>query len=48
MIGPVINPTGNMAADLKPAFAFFRTLVPKHPERADFPEWELASGREPD
>ena len=39
VIGPVIRPTGDMAADLKPAFAFFRTLTPKYPERAAFPEW---------
>lgn len=38
VIGPVIRPTGNYAEDLKPAFAFFRTLTPRHPERADFPE----------
>jgi 1-acyl-sn-glycerol-3-phosphate acyltransferase len=39
VIGPVIHPTGDMQADLKPAFAFFRTLRPKHPERAAFPDW---------
>jgi 1-acyl-sn-glycerol-3-phosphate acyltransferase len=38
VIGPVIRPTGNYAEDLKPAFAFFRTIVPKHPERAAFPD----------
>jgi hypothetical protein len=27
-----------MEADLKPAFAFFRTLHPRHPERAGFPD----------
>ncbi len=37
IIGPVIRPTGNYHADLEPAFAFFRTLTPKHPERAAFP-----------
>lgn len=39
VIGPVIRPTGDMQTDLKPAFAFFRTITPKHPERAAFPEW---------
>ena len=38
VFGPVIRPSGNCAEDLKPAFAFFRTLRPKHPERAGFPE----------
>ena len=38
VIGPVIWPTGNYAEDLKPAFAFFRTITPKHPERAAFPD----------
>jgi len=37
VIGPVIHPTGNYAQDMKPAFAFFRTLKPRHPERAAFP-----------
>ena len=38
VIGPVIRPTGNYAEDLKPAFQFFRSISPKHPERAAFPE----------
>ena len=38
VFGPVIRPTGNYAEDLEPAFAFFRTLTPRHPERAAFPE----------
>jgi 1-acyl-sn-glycerol-3-phosphate acyltransferase len=38
VFGPVIHPTGNYAEDLKPAFAFFRTITPKHPARAGFPE----------
>jgi 1-acyl-sn-glycerol-3-phosphate acyltransferase len=37
VFGPVIRPTGDYDADLRPAFAFFRTLTPKHPERAGFP-----------
>jgi 1-acyl-sn-glycerol-3-phosphate acyltransferase len=38
VIGPVIRPSGSYAEDMKPAFAFFRTLTPKHPDRAAFPE----------
>lgn len=38
VFGPLIRPTGNYAEDMKPAFAFFRTLTPKHPERAGFPD----------
>lgn len=38
VFGPVIRPTGNYAADLKPAFTFFRTLTSRHPERAAFPD----------
>ena len=38
VFGPVIRPTGDYAHDLAPAFAFFRTLTPRHPERAAFPD----------
>jgi len=38
VFGPVIHPTGDYAEDMKPAFAFFRTITPRHPERAAFPE----------
>ena len=38
VFGPVIRPTGNYAADMKPAFAFFRTITPRHPERTAFPD----------
>ena len=38
VFGPVIRPTGNYAEDMKPAFAFFRTITPRHPERAAFPD----------
>ena len=38
VFGPVIRPTGNYAEDMTPAFAFFRTLTPRHPERAAFPD----------
>ena len=37
VIGPVIHPTGNCQEDLKPAFAFFRTISPRYPDRAAFP-----------
>lgn len=38
VLGPLIEPTGDFEADMKPAWAFFRTLAPKHPERAMFPD----------
>ena len=38
VFGPVIQPTGDYAADMAPAFAFFRSLRPRHPERAAFPD----------
>lgn len=37
VFGPVIRPTGNYAEDMRPAFDFFRTLIPRYPERAAFP-----------
>lgn len=38
IFGPVIHPTGDFDRDMKPAFDFFRSLRPKHPERAGFPD----------
>lgn len=38
VFGPLIRPTGSYADDLRPAFAFFRSLRPRHPERAAFPD----------
>lgn len=38
VFGPVIRPTGDYAEDMKPAFAFFHTITPKHPERSAFPD----------
>lgn len=38
VFGPVIRPSGDFDTDMKPAWAFFRSLVPKHPERAAFPD----------
>ena len=38
VFGPVINPTGDYLVDMKPAFAFFRSLTPRHPGRAAFPD----------
>jgi 1-acyl-sn-glycerol-3-phosphate acyltransferase len=32
-IGPVIHPTGDYDADMAPAFAFYRGITGKHPER---------------
>ena len=37
IFGPIIHPTGNFERDMAPAFAFFRSLHPRHPERAAFP-----------
>lgn len=37
IIGPIIHPTGDYDADMKPAWVFFRGLAPKNPERAGFP-----------
>ena len=37
VIGPTIHPTGDYDADMAPAFAFFRRLVPLHPERGFIP-----------
>lgn len=36
--GPVITPTGDFDRDMAPAFKFFRSLRPKFPERAGFPD----------
>jgi 1-acyl-sn-glycerol-3-phosphate acyltransferase len=38
VIGPIIRPTGNYEEDLKPAFDFYRSITPRHPERAAFPD----------
>ena len=37
IFGPIIHPTGDYERDMAPAFAFFRSLTPRHPERAAFP-----------
>ena len=37
IFGPVIHPTGDYDRDMAPAFAFFRTLSPRYPERSAFP-----------
>ena len=41
VFGPVIYPTGEYDRDMAPAFAFFRTLTPRHPERAAFPDSDV-------
>jgi 1-acyl-sn-glycerol-3-phosphate acyltransferase len=33
-LGPVIVPTGDYEADMAPAFAFYRSITGKHPERS--------------
>lgn len=38
VFGPRIQPTGDMNKDLAPAWPFFRSLVPRHPENALFPD----------
>lgn len=37
IFGPIIHPTGDFEHDMAPAFAFFRSLSPRHPDRAAFP-----------
>jgi len=37
IFGPIIHPTGDYERDMAPAFAFFRSLKPRHPERVAFP-----------
>ena len=37
IFGPIIHPTGDYERDMAPAFAFFRSLKPRHPDRAAFP-----------
>lgn len=37
VIGPVVRPTGDYAADMAPVFAFFRTIHGRHPERGHIP-----------
>lgn len=37
VIGPVVHPTGDYDRDMAPAFAFFRSLAGRHPERASIP-----------
>jgi 1-acyl-sn-glycerol-3-phosphate acyltransferase len=36
-LGPVIIPTGDYEADMAPAFAFYRGITGKHPERMSRP-----------
>jgi 1-acyl-sn-glycerol-3-phosphate acyltransferase len=42
-----IWPTGDPDKDLEPAWAFFRTLVPLHPEQVLFPDGSGMDGRRP-
>lgn len=47
IFGPTITPTGDYEADMKPAWAFFKTLKPKHPERVLFPDGSRLHGQPP-
>lgn len=38
IFGPIIHPTGDYERDMTPAFDFFKSLSPRHPERAGFPD----------
>jgi hypothetical protein len=38
VFGPIIQPTGDFERDMAPAYSFFRTLKPRHPERVLFPD----------
>jgi 1-acyl-sn-glycerol-3-phosphate acyltransferase len=38
VFGAPIEPTGNPDTDLEPAWEFFRSLVPRHPSKALFPD----------
>lgn len=38
IFGAPIMPTGDMERDLAPAWAFFRSLVPRHPDKVLFPD----------
>lgn len=45
IFGAPIVPTGDPDADLAPAFAFFRTLVPRYPDKVLFPDGGGMDGR---
>jgi 1-acyl-sn-glycerol-3-phosphate acyltransferase len=45
IFAPPIWPTGDAEADLKPAWDFFRTLVPKYPDKVLFPDGTGMDGR---
>lgn len=45
IFGPPILPTGDPARDLEPAWDFFRTLVPLHPDQVLFPDGSGMDGR---
>ena len=45
VFGEPIWPTGDMEADLEPAWEFFRTLVPRHPHKVRFPDGSGMDGR---
>lgn len=45
IFGPPIMPTGDPVTDLEPAWNFFRTLVPLHPDKVLFPDGTGMDGR---
>lgn len=45
VFAPPIWPTGDFEADLKPAWDFFRTLVPRHRDKVLFPDGTDMDGR---
>lgn len=45
IFGAPIYPTGDPDTDLAPAFAFFRTLVPRYPDKVLFPDGAGMDGR---
>jgi 1-acyl-sn-glycerol-3-phosphate acyltransferase len=47
VFGPVIVPTGDYEADMAAAWPFFRSLKPRHPERALFPDGRDLHGQPP-
>ena len=45
VFGPPIDPTGDPDSDLKPAFDFFRSLAPLHPDKVLFPDGSGMDGQ---
>lgn len=45
IFGDPIRPTGDLDSDLRPAFDFFRSLVPRFPDKVLFPDGTGMDGR---